>query len=512
MMLCPTKLLLVIAAGLTLSACGGEGDSINTPTWVEGQFISDSSLANQCSANQTGSAETEKLWLRSWSNDTYLWYNEIIDRNPAPHTVANYFKLLKTENDSVSGAVKDRYHFTIPTSEWEQQSQSGASIGYGVSFKNTEPGKVTVAYNEPGSPASEANLTRGAVIVEVDGVNVKDAADSASKDIIRAGLFPRQEGKETVFIVHDLDAVTDRTVTLTAKTIISTPVQNTKTIQTPEGTVGYLQFNAHIATAERGLFDAVTTLSQAGINDLVIDLRYNGGGLLAIASQLSYMIAGKDATVERTFEATSFNDKYPNINPVTKKPLAPMLFIDKTLGFNAGLLTAGTALPTLNLKRVYILTTSNTCSASEALMNGLRGVDIEVIQIGGTTCGKPYGFYPTPNCSTTYFTIQFKGFNNKGFGEYSDGFVPSTSPTLASEIQGCMLDDDLNHALGDTDERLLSAALYYRNNERCPVIANDAARSSAVNDVVDEGFMLEDDRTQTFWQNNRIVTDMNVTL
>ena len=58
-------------------------------------------------------------------------------------------------------------------------------------------------------------------------------------------------------------------------------------------------------------------------------------------------------------------------------------------------------------------------------MNGLRGVGVEVIQIGSTTCGKPYGFYPTDNCGTTYFTIQFKGVNDAGFGDYSDGFSPA---------------------------------------------------------------------------------------
>ncbi|MCL1048641.1 S41 family peptidase [Shewanella abyssi] len=526
MMLYSTKLLpLVIAASLGLSACGGGGstgsDSIEppatggsvTPTWVQGQFASDASLANQCSANQTGNTLTEKLWLRSWSDDTYLWYSEIIDRDPAPYSVAEYFDLLLTDELSDSGSRKDNFHFSMSTDEWNALNQSGASVGYGINFELTNGSqsaarKVTVTYNEPDSPASENNVTRGAVIVEIDGVSVQDANDSASIDILNAGLFPSQNGKQTTFTIRDLGAALDRTVTLTAQTIVSTPVQNTKTIQTTSGKVGYLQFNAHIATAERGLFDALTILSQAGVDDLVIDLRYNGGGLLAMASQLGYMIAGEEATAERTFEKTNFNDKYPNVNPVTNQSLSPMPFIDESLGFNTGLLAAGSPLPTLDLKRVYVLTTAGTCSASEALMNGLRGVDIEVIQIGGTTCGKPYGFYPTPNCETTYFTIQFKGVNDKGFGEYSDGFVPSTSPTLASEVQGCMLDDDLGHALGDTDERLLSAALYYRDNERCPTIATSTARSSAASEFVDEGFMLKDERNQTLWQNNRIITDI----
>jgi len=90
-----------------------------------------------------------------------------------------------------------------------------------------------------------------------------------------------------------------------------------------------------------------------------------------------------------------------------------MPFTNQFVGFADNPATVpGSALPTLNLSRVFVLTTSSTCSASEAIINGLRGADIEVIQIGSGTCGKPYGFYPTDNCATTYFTIQFSGINN----------------------------------------------------------------------------------------------------
>ncbi|WOT04708.1 S41 family peptidase [Shewanella youngdeokensis] len=517
---------LILTTSFALTACGGgsndnkagtpaTGNSGGNPAmvWVQGQFTPYLELAGQCSANQTGTTLIEKLWMRSWSNDTYLWYDEIIDRDPAPYSVSEYFDLLITNELSDSGNAKDVFHFSMPTDEWEQLNQSGASVGYGFNFQlinrdqNIER-NVTVTYNEPGTPAATANIDRGAVIVEIDGVSVQNANDSTSIDILNAGLFPSETGKQTVFTIRDLGATADRDVTLTAQTIVSTPVQNIKTLQTTDGTVGYLQFNAHIATAERGLFDAFTTLSQAGVDDLILDVRYNGGGLLAMASQLSYMIAGETATANRTFESTRFNDKYPTKDPVTHETLTPMPFIDETLGFNSGLLAAGSALPTLDLERVYVLTTAGTCSASESIMNSLRGVDIEVIQIGGTTCGKPYGFYPTPNCDTTYFTIQFQGINDKGFGDYSDGLFPSSSPTLASEIPGCMLDDDLFHALGDTDERLLSAALYYRTNARCPATVASMAKVAATSEFIDDGYILKDPRNQTVIKNNRIITDI----
>ncbi|MBO1896312.1 peptidase [Shewanella sp. BF02_Schw] len=514
---------LLVTASLTVAGCSGGGsesasNNVTPPvtdsssiTWTKGQFTPYADVALQCKADQTGSELTEKLWLRSWSNDTYLWYDEIFDRDPAPYTVAQYFDLLITDELSETGNVKDKFHFSMPTDEWEQLNQSGASFGYGfnLSLRNASAGvtrQVTITYSEPNSPAVAARINRGAIIVAVDGVNVANADDSASIDTLNAGLFPTQSGKQTTFTVRDLNAIVDRNVILSATTVISTPVQNTQVIQTASGKIGYLQFNSHIATAERGLFDAITTLSEADVEDLVLDLRYNGGGLLALASQLGYMIAGDTATNNRIFERTSFNDKYRTIDPVTRAILEPTPFIPQTIGFNTGLLRAGITLPSLNLKRLYVLTTADTCSASEALMNSLRGIDIEVIQIGGTTCGKPYGFYPTPNCGTTYFSIQFKGVNDKGFGDYSDGFVPTTSPTLDSEIEGCALSDDLNHALGDTNERLLSAALYYRDNNQCPELTSSAAKVSAAPTMMDKGFMLKDDRHSTLLKNNRIMS------
>ena len=102
-------------------------------------------------------------------------------------------------------------------------------------------------------------------------------------------------------------------------------------------------------------------------------------------------------------------------------------------------------------------------------MNGLRGVNVNVIQIGSTTCGKPYGFYPRDNCGTTYFTIQFKGVNAMDFGDYTDGFSPAnTQANAGTVVPGCSVGDDFTAALGDTSEGRLAAALAYRETQTCP--------------------------------------------
>ncbi|MGB0495603.1 MAG: S41 family peptidase [Kangiellaceae bacterium] len=412
----------------------------------------------------------ENHWLRSWSNNTYLWYDEIIDQDPANFTsTLDYFDELVTLQTTASGQLKDKFHFTYEYDEWQQLTRSGISAGYGANFavlQSSPPRKVLVSFTEPNTPATTANLERGAEILEIDGVDLVNAGDQASVDIINGGLFPSDANESHTFLIRDLGATETRSITMTSAEITKSPVQYTSSISTETGNVGYMLFTTHIATAEEQLVNAVNQLKADNINDLVLDLRYNGGGLLDIASELAYMIAGATPTQNQTFDNLIFNDKHTSVNPVTGQTLSPTPFHSSSQGFSVD---QGQALPTLDLERVFILSTSRTCSASEAIINGLRGVDVEVILIGSTTCGKPYGFYATDNCGTTYFTIQFRGSNAKGFGDYSDGFSPeNTAATVGEVVPGCSVADDFTKQLGDSEEAQLKAALDYRDTGSCP--------------------------------------------
>jgi hypothetical protein len=162
------------------------------------------------------------------------------------------------------------------------------------------------------------------------------------------------------------------------------------------------------------------------------------------------------------------------------------------------------ALPAVNLSRVFVLTGADTCSASEAIINGLRGVGMNVIQIGNTTCGKPYGFYPQDNCGTTYFSIQFQGVNDAGFGSYADGFSPMTNSNgVGVQVPGCTVADDFNHALGDPAENRLAAALFYRANSTCsPSISVGEPQRQIQAVPTGEPLTLPRDP----WRENRILT------
>src|SRR5438045_3518926 len=170
------------------------------------------------------------------------------------------------------------------------------------------------------------------------------------------------------------------------------------------------------------------------------------------------MIAGRTRTSAKIVERIQFNDKHPGIDPVIGQPLTPTPFYNTA--------TTGSGLPSLGLSRVFVLTGESTCSASESVINGLQGVNVQVIQIGHQTCGKPYGFYPEDNCGTTYFSIQFQGFNAQGFGDYPNGFSPGTA-SGGSTLQGCQVADDFSRDLGDSTEGRLATALAYRSSPPC---------------------------------------------
>ena len=128
-----------------------------------------------------------------------------------------------------------------------------------------------------------------------------------------------------------------------------------------------------------------------------------------------------------------------------------------------------------------------------------------MIQVGSTTCGKPYGFYPADNCAVTYFSIQFKGVNAKGFGDYTDGFTPGNSVAPAGvAVPGCSVADDFTHALGDSAEGLLASALGYQATGVCPVPPSGLAPVPPLSAGAYVPPMANGTIIKSIWQQNRI--------
>lgn len=471
--------------------------------------------------DRQGSATIEKLWVRAFINDTYLWYDEVVPQDPAlfvtgasapfvepsnntlrtvllsndREAVNTYFNSQRTLKLAGPGQPKDRFHFTIATTDYTAQSTAGITAGFGFHvalLASTPPRRALVAYSDPGSTAAQVGLARGAEFVSVNGVAVADGSAAA----LNEGLFSPVIGQSYRFEVRDQGSASTRFLALTAAAVTSVPVQNVRTLPAPNSNVGYLQFNDHIATAEGQLVAAITQLkganNGAGISDLVLDMRYNGGGLLAIASELAYMVAGSASTTGKVFEKLSFNSKNP-FGLTDAETTTP--FYNRTQGFSGA---AGQVLPQLGLARVFVLTGAGTCSASESVMNGLAGAGVQIIQIGATTCGKPYGFLPQDNCGTTYFAVQFKGVNQLGYGDYATGFVPGAGP-VGNQFAGCMVADDFTKTLGDPVEARLATALQFRQTGRCTAGAAQGVQTAALVNASEPVLLRE------FTRENRLI-------
>lgn len=223
---------------------------------------------------------------------------------------------------------------------------------------------------------------------------------------------------------------------------------------------GYVQFNDHAVGAQDQLINAFTELKNKGVQDLVLDLRQNSGGFLYIAQTAASMVTGP-ANSGRVFEQLRYNDRRK------AETAQSALLFGSTVQYAESQYPAGAPLPQLNLPRVFILTSGRTCSASESIINSLRGIDVQVIRIGTATCGKPYGFRQKNNCGWAFYPIEFQGTNAKGFGDYTTGFAPV-----------CQVQDNGSTPGGSTDP-LLAAARYYIDNGACPVGTATGAQSAA---------------------------------
>jgi carboxyl-terminal processing protease len=468
-----------VATALALAACGGGGGGGGGNRGSsDGTVSASSTYAQRCAPGnplaaaslRTGSLDIEKQWVRAYFDEDYLWRNEVpeVDRAAPAFSGSDveaaldaYFEALKTPALTASGARKDRFSFTYPTAEWDALTRSGVQAGFGIEWlvlSRTVPRRVRIAYVEPGSPAANAGLARGDTLVSVDGISMDDTTP-AGLAALNAALAPSGTGVATRF-VFSRGGSTQPELTLTSASVVKTPVPERRVIVAAGGLrIGYLRFHDHLVTAEGALIEAVDHLRTQGIDELVLDIRYNGGGYLYIASELAHMLAGPTRTSGQVFERLLYNDRRPT--PVVTPFYSTACLPDA--GFRC---TTSAALPTLGLPRVYVLTQPGTCSASESIVNGLRGVGVEVRQIGGTTCGKPYGFTAQDNCGVSYFPIEFQGVNAQGFGDYADGFVPAGTGTAG--LPGCVVGDDLERPLGDANEAMLATAITHATTGACP--------------------------------------------
>ncbi|EDM44049.1 hypothetical protein SCB49_10677 [unidentified eubacterium SCB49] len=292
----------------------------------------------------------------------------------------------------------------------------------------------------PNSNAEEAGLERGLIFNTVNGTQI---TDTNYLDILEAETYTL--GLAT----YDGNTVTPtgENVTLTKEQYTENPVYITKTIDHEGIKVGYLMYNGFTSTYDETLNSVFGQFKAEGISELVLDLRYNGGGSVRSATDLSGMITGQ--FTDQVLYTEQWNDDRQD------EEASDGLFTSQT--------TNGSALNSLNLTKLYVLTTGSTASASELVINCLSTY-IDVVQIGLNTRGKfqasrllydapaPYFNRSDANTGHTYAMLPliFKTANTAGNTDYIDGLIPDIE-----------ISEDYSNLgqLGDVNETLLAAAL-----------------------------------------------------
>ena len=457
-------------------------------TWTEGVYLSSETFINRCALPRTGidrytnepypdkegSTLIEKLFLRSFHHEEYLWYDEIDDVAPEQFSsVSSYFNQLKTQTVLPSNRAKDRFHFSQSYDAYMSSFSQGISYGFGFNWvyrSTTAPRDLRIAYVDEGSVANIAGIARGDKLLSINNVDVVNTNNYFDLTFINQVLSDPISSTYS-FSFSSLDGSV-KDVLLTPENNTITPAMYINTFPSDHGQVGYFMLNEFHQQAQDRLIEYFTYFADDDVKELIIDLRYNQGGLLYLSSQLGYMIAGLQS-INRIFESLIYNDKQSYKN-------TDLLFLNRYIDWTNQVIT-NTLLPTLNLGRVFILTTNNTASASESLINALRGIDVEVILIGDNTYGKPYGFIPEPNCDMMYYIVQFVGKNEKGFGDYPDGFEPvdteDTEIGLNQYVRGCRINDDIEKPLGSIADPMVTHAMNIIDHGKCSVM-NETSNSN----------------------------------
>lgn len=424
-------LTVLTATVLLLSGCLDDlADSIE-----EEQTEAFREAESQLACSTPGKVHRVRDIMRSW----YLYVDEMPSRDP------DNFESASAMLEALRVNPPDRFSFITDREATLRFTEDGERIGIGISaILVTEPDDYRVVDVIGGSPASAAGMARGDRILTINGRTV---ADWFQNEGLGAAFGPDEEGV-TVSLSARRPNGEEYSLELEKTLFQVDPVSVVETFELANGdTAAYLHFRSFILPAEGRLDQVFGDLQSQGVDELILDMRYNGGGRLSVAEQLAGQIAGADVVGE-IFARMVHNQARSDSN-------RSRVFEEET--------------GALGLNRLVVIGTARTASASELVVNGLRPY-MTVDLIGQRTFGKPVGSYGFDVCEQILFPTAFSIQNARGEGDYFDGLAPT-----------CEAPDELVRALGDAREDSLAQALYYLNNGTCDTgITAESRRKQAV--------------------------------
>ncbi len=428
-------IIIFLLAAFTFQSCQDE-DDVAAPMNIEIQNF----IWKGLNLYYLWQADVPNLSDNKFKNQTEL--NTFLNGYPKPENLFNALRV--NENIDKFSWIVDDY---LELEGQLQGTTNNNGVEFGLSYKSSGSSEIIgwVRYIIPNSDASTKNIKRGDVFYGVNGTQL-------TKNNYETLLF----GSNNDYTLNMADinggafTPNGKSVALTKTVLDENPILLNKVIVSGSRKIGYLMYNGFYANYDTDLNTAFGTLKSQGITDFVLDLRYNGGGSVQTATRLASMITG--AFTGQIFAKQQWNSKIESYFAANDPESLKNLFVDKI---------ETTPINSLNMTKVYILTSQSTASASELIINGLKPY-ITVVQIGDITTGKNVGSVtlydsPTfgkenrnPNHRYAMQPIVLKIVNSVGYGDYQSGLVPTfqLKETLST------LD-----VLGNTTEPLLSLAI-----------------------------------------------------
>jgi C-terminal processing protease CtpA/Prc len=354
----------------------------------------------------------------------YLWYGQL--PNPDPASFASPEAYLEAVRYQPLDSSFSYIGSQAATEAFYSESQF---IGIGFSFRQTSSTQIRISQVFPGGPAADAGFARGDFLLSIDGRSVAELLQSGQ---LNDALGPAEIGF-SLRLTWQSRGGPEREATVTKRLVTIPTVSATRVYDNGSSRSGYIFFRNFVTPSTEALNRAFDRLGADGATDLVLDLRYNGGGLVDVARHLASLIGG-EGTAGRTFVKFRHNDK-KTANDET------VLFESRP---NA-----------LDLPRLVVIATGASASASELVMNSLRPF-MNVTVVGARTFGKPVGQYGFDFCEKVLFPVAFATENAQGEADYFGG-IPAD----------CAAADDLDRPIGDPGEASLAEALFVLRRGRC---------------------------------------------
>ena len=423
---------------LTINGFDGGGVGLETTHMVDvayDNFKVTSPYRGQLEIPSEGYRIARNQLIYQCMTSTYLWSDKVqsIDYQGF-ESAEDLLKALRYDE-------LDRFSYIVPKEEHEQLFEEGKYTGIGIGIDLDDSSTCRIKFVYPQSPAALAGLRRGDRILKINNQTI----EAINNKDIWEGIFGPDEVGTPVTLLIDRDDESRFSVDMEKSMVDIKTVLYTDVLSAGSKKVGYLVFNEFLNTALEDLDETFNYFKGQGVEELIIDLRYNPGGNAVIAQYIADRIVNQ-AYLGQTWLKYSHNDRYSIWD--AEWPLLPLN-------------------DTLSLERLFVITTQETCSASEALINGLKPF-MDVVAIGDTTCGKPVGMYGYDIFDMHISPIEFSLHNADDIGDYFDGLNPT-----------CTADDDLDHSLGDSGEGMLQEALNFINNGICSKGSSKGAAAKA---------------------------------